>query len=196
MKDTKRVIAIDIDEVTADFISYFIYFHNLMYKTEITKEKVYDYYLHQVFDIDKDEMRVRFLEFQSFHLLERILPVEGAIEGIKKLAKRGYEIHFVTARPQTIEKETLTWFRKNFKNFDFPIHFTHADSSQPKKKKSEICKEIGTKILIDDNLYFGYECAENGITVYLMDAPWNQRDSLPENIIRVKSWKDILEKIN
>lgn len=190
-----KVIAIDIDEVTADFISYFIYFHNLMYKTKMTKGKMIDYYLHEAFDVEKDEMRIRFAEFQSFHLLERVLPVNGAVEGIKALIKKGYSPHFVTARPQEIEKETKRWFKMHFKNENFPIYFTHASSGAPKRKKSEICKKIGAKILIDDHFDNAYDCARNGIAVYLLDAPWNQSRHLPENIIRVKSWKEILKKI-
>lgn len=192
----KKVIALDIDEVTADFISYFIYFHNLMYKTNMTRDRVLSYYLHQAFDTDKVEMGIRFAEFQSLRLLERIKPAKGAIEGIKKLIEMGFVPHFVTARPKTIEKETREWLKKHFKNIDFPIHFTHPASGKPKLKKSEICKSIGAKILIDDHMENALDCAENGITVYLIDAPWNQSESLPENVIRVKSWKEILNRIN
>lgn len=194
-KSSKKVIAVDIDEVTADFISYFIYFHNLMYKTKMTRNQVLSYYLHQAFETDKAEMGIRFAEFQSLRLLERIKPAKGAIEGIKKLIELGFSPHFVTARPQTIEKETKTWLKKHFKTQDFPIHFTHPASGQRKKQKSEICKSIGAKILIDDHIENALDCAEGGITVYLMDAPWNQTGSLPENVIRVKSWREIINLI-
>lgn len=192
-----KPIAIDIDEVTADFISYFIYFHNLMYKTQMSRDKMEDYYLHEAFDVEKEEMWIRFAEFRAFHLLERVVPVKGAIEGIKRLIKMGYKPHFVTARPQEIEKETKAWFKIHFKEKNFPIYFTHSSSGirPQKKKKSQICKEIGAKILIDDHLSNALDCAENGILVYMLDTPWNKRDSLPSNIIRVKSWKEILKKI-
>lgn len=191
-----KVIAVDIDEVTADFISYFIYFHNLMYKTNMTKDQVSSYFLHKAFDTDKEEMGIRFAEFRSLRLLERISPSEGAIDGIKKLIKLGFSPHFVTARPQTIEKETRNWLKKHFKDIEFPIYFTHSGSKQPKLKKSEICRLIGAKILIDDHIENALDCAENGIKVYLMDAPWNQRESLPQNVIRVKSWREILSKLS
>lgn len=192
----KQVIAVDIDEVTADFISYFVYFHNLMYKTSMRKDQVSSYYLHQAFQTDKQEMGIRFAEFQSLRLLERIKPAKGAIGGIKKLIKLGFSPHFVTARPQAIEKETREWLKKHFKNIDFPIHFTHPVSGKPKLKKSAICKSIGANILIDDHIENALDCAENGIKVFLMDAPWNQTESLPENVIRVKSWKEILERMD
>lgn len=186
-----KTIAIDIDEVTADFISYFVYFHNLMYKTNFSKDKIASYYLHEAFETEKNEMGLRFAEFQSLHLLEEVKPSEGAIEGIKSLIKRGFSPVFVTARPKTIEKETKLWLQKYFGNNKLPVFFTHQASGMPKLKKSQICKSIGAEILIDDHIDNAIDCAQNGIKVFLFDAPWNQTDDLPQGVIRVKSWKEI-----
>lgn len=190
---SKKVIAVDIDEVLADFLSYFVYFHNLMYKTSASKEDMKKYYLHEVFDVDRDEMSMRYLEFKALHLLERLEPVKGAKEGISKLFEMGYEPHLVTARPQVIEKETKKWLSIHFKDVDLPIHFTHPMTGRVyHRKKSEICREIGAEVLIDDHIENALDCAENGIKVFLMDAPWNKTEDLPENVIRVKSWKEIV----
>lgn len=186
----------DFDEVTADFISYFLYFHNLMYKTEMKKGEVSSYFLYEAFDIDKKEMGIRLAEFRSLKLLERIEPSEGAVEGIKKLLEMGYSPHFVTARPETLKEETINWLKKYFKDMEFPVYFTHREAGMPSLKKSEICKSIGAEILIDDYIENALDCAENGIKVFLMDAPWNQTGSLPANVIRVKSWKELITKIN
>lgn len=194
-KSFKKIIAVDIDEVTADFISYFIYFHNLMYKTTIKRSEVDSYYLYEAFKTEKQEMRIRFEEFRALHLLERLEPAKGAIEGITKLIERGFEPHFVTARPRTILKETRIWVKKHLQGIKVPLHFTHRSLGMPELKKSLICKRIGAKILIDDHIENALDCAENGIVVYLLDAPWNQTESLPENIIRVKSWKEIVNKL-
>lgn len=192
----KPVIAVDIDEVTADFISYFVYFHNLMYKTRIKKNQVSSYYLYQTFNTDKKEMGIRFAEFQSLRLLERLEPAKGAINGINQLVKAGFSPHFVTARPQTIKKETQDWIKKHFKNIELPIHYTHQGFGKPELRKSEVCKKIGAKILIDDHIENALDCAENGIKVFLLNAPWNRTSSLPPNIIRVESWKEILQLIS
>lgn len=194
-KLSKKVIAVDIDEVTADFISYFIYFHNLMYKTSVTREEVSSYYLYEAFKTEKKEMGIRFDEFRSLKLLERLEPAEGAIEGIKELIKMGFSPNFVTARPLTIEKETRAWIKKHFKKIQTPLYFTHQAEGGRELKKSVICKKIGAEVLIDDHIDNALDCAENGIKVFLMDAPWNQMEDLPGSIIRVKSWKEIIEKL-
>ena len=192
---SKKVIAVDIDEVLADFISYFVYFHNLMYKTSTDREDVKKYYLHEVFQTDREEMTIRYLEFKALHLIERLKPVKGSLSGIKELIKKGFEPHLVTARPQVIETETRRWLDIHFKGINLPVHFTHTTNGGPQKKKSAICREIGAKILIDDHIDNALDCAQNGITVYLLDAPWNERGSLPPYIIRVKSWKEIIKLI-
>jgi 5'(3')-deoxyribonucleotidase len=194
-KVPEKVIAVDFDEVTADFISYFIYFHNLMYKTKMKKDEISTYFLYEAFKTDKQEMSIRFAEFQSLKLLERVEPAPGAIEGIKKLIEKGYAPHFVTARPETLKKETKLWLKKHFKDIDFPVFFTHQASGMPSLKKSEICKTIGAEILIDDYIENAIDCAQNGIRVFLVDAPWNQTDGLPENVVRVKSWEEITSKL-
>jgi hypothetical protein len=37
------------------------------------------------------------------------------------------------------------------------------------KKKSQVCKEIGAEILIDDALEHARDCGEKGIKVFLFD---------------------------
>lgn len=195
-KNSKKVIAVDIDEVLADFFTYFVYFHNLMYKTSVSRDDMTKYYLHQAFNVDREEMSIRYLEFKSLHLLERLEPIKGAKKGIKRLFEMGFEPHLVTARPQIIEEETVRWLKIHFKEFELPIHFTHPATGRVRhRKKSEICKEIGAEILIDDHIDNALDCAENGIKVFLMDAPWNQTEDLPENVVRVKSWKEIVELV-
>jgi uncharacterized HAD superfamily protein len=191
-KNSKKIIAVDIDEVLADFFSYFVYFHNLMYKTKVSKKDMKKYYLNEVFEVDRAEMHIRYMEFKSLHLLEQLNPVKGAVDGLKKLIEMGFDLHLVTARPQIIEEETRKWLSVHFKDIYLPIHFTHPGTGNSHHlKKSEICKEIGAEILIDDHMENALDCAENGIKVFLMDAPWNQTEDLPPNVVRVKSWKDI-----
>ena len=91
-----KVIAVDIDEVLADFLSDFLYFHRLMYKTTTKREDFKNYYLHDVLGIEREEMHIRYLEFKTFSLFERLKPIKGAKNGIKYLLKKGYEVQLLT----------------------------------------------------------------------------------------------------
>ncbi len=193
-----KIIAVDIDEVLAGFIDYFVEYHNLTYKTSVTKDKVYTFDLEEVFGVTHEEISSRMIAFGEQGHNIKMKPVEGAVEGVDELLKRGYELHLVTSRPGVIEKDTRAWIEIYFKGKFTGLHHAfnqkiHKEGS--KKKKWEICKKIGAEILIDDFLANALSCSENGIKVFLMDAPWNQTEHLPENVLRVKSWEEIIKKL-
>jgi len=75
--------------------------------------------------------------------------------------------------------------------------FSKLHFSQKKiKKKSEICKELRIDFLVEDSLEYARECAKNGTKVFLFNAPWNQTDNLPDNIIRINSWNKIIKYLS
>lgn len=194
MKSSKKIIAVDIDEVLADFIAYFVEYHNLTYKTSMTKDKVFSFSLHEVFEVTKEDITSKMIRFSEEGHDTKITLVPGAKEGIDELLKKGYELHLVTSRPEAIRPQTEKWIEKNFPGKFTNLHHAfnpniHAKGS--KMKKWEICKEIGAGVLIEDFLPNAIGCSENGINVLLMDAPWNQTEDLPTNVVRVKSWEDI-----
>ncbi len=196
MVKSSKVIAVDIDEILAGFIDYFVSYHNLTYQTKITKNDVFSFNLHEVFGVSREEIIMRMVKFGEEGHNFKIEPVPGAIEGVGALLKKGYILHLVTARPTIIQKDTEKWINKFFPQKFINLHHAfnkniHKEDS-PKKKKWEICKEIGARVLIDDHLDNALSCVENGIKVLLMDAPWNQVENLPKGIKRVKGWEEIL----
>ena len=46
--------------------------------------------------------------------------------------------------------------------------------------------------MVDDNLDYALELAENGVTAIVLEKPWNKdRTETHPNIIRVKDWSEI-----
>jgi len=109
----------------------------------------------------------------------------------------------VTSRQHTIEPHTHKFisahYPSTFHSINFANHFlTEEEATRlSSKSKTQICKEIGAEILIDDSLNHAHDCAENGIRVLLFDLGhkygWNKSKSLPKNVNRVKNWKEIVE---
>ena len=62
------------------------------------------------------------------------------------------------------------------------------------KTKGELCKDLNVDLMIEDDPKYAEDCALKGINVLLLDKPWNQNCIEHENIIRVKNWKEILER--
>ena len=106
-------------------------------------------------------------------------------------------MYVITARTEDIIEHTLKWIKKNFPNKFKYVHFAHNPyfGKEKTKSKADFCKDLGIDLLIEDNLDFATEAAKENIRVFLFDAPWNKSKSLPKNIKRVKSWKEILKKL-
>lgn len=192
-----EVIAVDADEILAAFLEHFLIYHNLKYKTSLKKEDVLSFKLEELFNIEEADVLIRMNEYYESGEVLRIGVVEGAAEGVENLLRKGYELQIITARPPFYREATVEWVGKHFPDKFKQIHFAFNPFNKNSEKltKAEICHQIGAKVLIDDNLINALDCAENGITVYLMDATWNQTEDLPENVIRVKSWKEIVERL-
>jgi uncharacterized HAD superfamily protein len=47
--------------------------------------------------------------------------------------------------------------------------------------------------MIEDNIHYAIELAQNGIPTILLDQPWNHDTVIPEglDIFRVKNWAEI-----
>lgn len=192
----RKVIAVDADEVLAEFMEYFLMFHNKKYQTKFLKTDVTSFRFEEVFNIEETEVLHRIGEFYEDVLIREMKPVAGAIEGVQSLLDKNYELQIVTARPPYYKEKTVEWVERHFPDKFKQIHFAFNPFNKNSERltKAQICKQIGAGVLIDDNLVNAVDCAENGITVYLMDAPWNQVEDLPGNIIRVESWEEIVER--
>lgn len=190
----KKVIAVDADEILAAFLEHFLIYHNSRYETNLSKADVFSFKLEELFGIPEDEVLSRMNSYYEEGEVLKIEVVPGAIEGVNNLLKKGYELQIITARPPFYKEVTVEWVGKHFPDKFKQIHFAFNPFNKNSEKltKAQICKQIGAKVLIDDNLVNALDCAKNGILVYLMDAPWNQVEDLPSNIVRVKSWSEIV----
>jgi predicted amidohydrolase/uncharacterized HAD superfamily protein len=113
--------------------------------------------------------------FESVHFNERLFPVTDAFRILNQL-KNDYELHIVTARLTRLEEVTKRWINTHFPNIFHEIHFgNHYSTSGKSRSKSQMCKEIGAKLLIDDSLVYAQQCIKEGIKVILFgDYPWNR----------------------
>lgn len=194
---TKNIIAVDADEIIAGFLDHFIAYYNGKFQTKVLKSQISSFKLDPLFNTSEEIFLQRIDEYYQEGEVLKIEPIKGSFEGINKLLKKGYQLEIITARPSTYRDATVEWVTKHFpKKFD-QIHFAfnpYNKDSEP-VTKAQICKKIGARVLIDDNIDNALDCAKNGIKVLLMDAPWNQVEDLPKGIIRVKSWKEIVKLI-
>ncbi len=63
------------------------------------------------------------------------------------------------------------------------------------KTKSTICKDKWISLIVEDNVIYALNCAQEDIKVFLLDKPWNKKYKHHKNIVKVKDWDEIIDKL-
>jgi uncharacterized HAD superfamily protein len=184
-------IGIDIDEVIAEFLESFLDFYNLKYNGNFKKEDFKDYKFEEILGGTPDKTNEL---IQEHGYCGEIRLVEGALAAVNELSRK-HELIVLTARHPMFKDKTEDFLAQHFGNIFSQILYTGEVFQKYGTTKSDLCRELGIDIIIEDNKLFSKECAEKGIRVLLFDKPWNQVYEEHKNINRVKNWKEILEKI-
>ena len=197
-KDGKPVVAVDLDEVLGHFIPALCDFHNETYETDLTLADFHSYSFHEVWGGTSEESVKRVHAFFETHHFEHMSPVDGAFQTLKHFEP---EVNFiiVTSRQHVIFHDTLVWLQKHFPSIFCDVRFgNHWGLSGKKISKPDMCKDIGAKMIIDDNIKYALQCSElDGFKCVLFDwkdsykwSAYNDED-LPSNVHRVSSWEHV-----
>lgn len=195
MANTKRVLAVDCDDILVEFMAPLFEFHNNRYGTTLKYEELLHFELEHFFGCGMEEKLRRILEFYLSVEHTQLVPVDGAVEALGMLSKT-HIIHMVTARPIRVLKVTEALLERHFPKHFEGKHFTDHYFAKPGERtsKADICLKLGARAFIDDGLHNAIEVARVGIPVFLYDRPWNQGE-LSANITRVHSWREIVEQL-
>ena len=198
---SKIVLAIDVDEVLASFMSSLISYHNETYNTKLSADDFFSYEFHKVWGGSREETVLKMeVFFQSRYFLEDLVPIPGAVSAMNFLKGTGlYEFHVVTSRQYIIEQVTRDWISKHFPDIFSAIHFGnhYARSGGVSLSKVELCRQAGAVLLVDDSLLYATQCAAAGLPVVLFGAyAWNRSSSLPKLVSRAVDWDAALALIH
>lgn len=176
-------ILVDVDNVLEDLNTAWVNAINEKYGTTTKPEDIRSWDIEKYFEgLSRTQV---FSPLHKKEFWEKLEPMDGAREYLKRLIEDGNEIFIVTScHPDTI-KPKLKFLSKNFSFIPFKniIITSHK-------------KMIKGDVLIDDA---PYNFLLEGDRPYgiLMDAPHNRSfDEEPHAICRVSSWEDIYDYIN
>lgn len=186
-------IGVDMDSVIAEIIQPMVEFHNARYHTRLTLADHVDYNLSAVWKCDPATVLERIYEYYESPYFDRVQPVVGSERGIEYLSRK-HELVLITSRPHSIEEKTNCWLDKHFPGkFKKVLHTNQISHSHEKrKKKSEVCREEGIALMIDDAVDYAVDCAQAGIQVYLFREAWNINAPVHANIRPVAGWEEII----
>lgn len=102
----------------------------------------------------------------------------------------------VTSRRTSLEEITRNWldtyYEGIFEDVLFANHYANDGSNST--TKSELCKSVGAKVLVDDSLEYIKEAAPYVTTaIFFGDYAWNRtsQNDLPSNTKRVHNWRGL-----
>jgi len=189
---TKKVIAIDVDEVLFPFVEMFSRHHNQKYGTNFTIDDFITYEFQNVLGLNTIETVER---VYAFHRLSdsHIKPLEKARESIVALSQK-YSIAVVTARHPQFGEQTKAWMDIHFDtDFHDLVAIGYEKVMERPRTKAEVCSELNAVALIDDSLDNVSGCAGAGIQGILFgDYPWNRTGELPQGVVRCRNWEETL----
>jgi uncharacterized HAD superfamily protein len=187
-------IGIDLDDTVWKFHEPFFEFYNEKFGTNYKIEEYNSYNLEIFLGINRKETFKLFDEYESLKKYQYLPLLKNVKEGLKVVYKNFDEVHYITARPIFHEKLV----KKRLSNIikEEPKLFFQLDENRKKIfDKSDYCLEKGINIMIDDGYHNLENCSKKGIYSILLDYAWNRNKSLNRNIVRVKNWKEIIEKL-
>lgn len=188
----KPIVGVDMDDVLIDFNIGIHKFYNSRVGTSFTREDMHTFDFEKTWGCSTEEAVQIVFEFISSKEHAMLPPVFGSQEALTHL-KNKYDFIVVTARPESVKKETLQWLTLHFPNIFNDVIFTGAyGATEKKRSKGEIAHELGMVGFIEDALHNAISITGYNIPVYLLDAPWNQGD-IPQRVKRYYSWKEIVD---
>lgn len=190
----KPTIAVDIDEVLMPHFQSLIDWYNPKYGTQLTLGHNHPSDPRPWGTPDYSEAVKRVHGFFDTPNFLNSRPFKEAIGAINTLSKN-YKMVVVTGRDTIIEDVTMGWLDKHFGELFAEAHFTARYSLDGSSRtKTDVCVAAGADYLIEDTIQDATQAAKAGIKAILFgNYPWNKTNKLPEGVIRLKNWQEVLE---
>jgi 5'(3')-deoxyribonucleotidase len=194
---SKRVIAVDVDDVLAAEAEFIIAYGNKHWGHTLTVDEYQENWA-AMWGVDIDELERRAAELHRPGLLTSYRLIDGAKEALQTLKKR-YDLVILTSRRQVVKEETMAWLNDVFGGVFREVHFTGfwdtISAESHLLTKGELAKQIGAEYLIDDQPKHCVAAAEAGVQSLLFGDYYAEvrNITLPPKVTRCKDWSEVLE---
>lgn len=114
-------------------------------------------------------------------------PYEDAIWALWSLRSGGYNVTIASDREPELLQISKEWLAEQGIQYD-DIRIGEGE----KERLAETASPDNPMVFFDDNPKRTEDLPRPGVVVYLLDRPWNQDVQTNANVIRVKSWPQLL----
>lgn len=135
--------------------------------------------------LSREELDLMFVP-EFFYDME---PLSENILATQQLVEDGHEIHVVTARPESEEMfdATIEWFKKH--------GVPEVDSFTFHHKKAKVAFHLKLQRFVEDFSSNANELSNVMSRVYLINRPYNMKDNLSPNVIRVDNVWEVHQRL-
>ncbi|WP_018661486.1 5' nucleotidase, NT5C type [Heyndrickxia acidiproducens] len=176
----KKRFGIDIDGTVTSPQSL-LPFINKAFHLNLKYEDLTKYEITDVIDVQPEKFNKWFLQSEPL-IYEKSPIAEGAKEVLTDWAK-AFELYFISARATRLLDVTKKWFSKQ------QLQYHHIELIGT-HHKVETAKKYNVDVFLEDKHDNAVAIAEElNIPVLLFDTPYN-RETVPENVVRVKNWQE------
>lgn len=193
-----QTIAVDIDDVLADYAEAFIATSNRLFGTAIDRASyTEDWY--SLWNVPDEEVKARREAMFATDMHEVIAPKNGALTALNKL-ESSYRLIIITSRHQAVRTATLEWINAHYPviaeadiNFSGVWDDGHRDAAL--RTKGDIAASLGVDFLIDDQPKHCNAVAERGIQALLF-GPQHDVSKIHDKVVPVADWNEVVGFFN
>jgi uncharacterized protein len=190
-------IGVDIDEVLTPFTDQYLAFFNKYHKTTFTKEDFIHYDFPDIVGKPIEVCVATTKAWDDAHDgFAKLPPYPDALSALKQLKKDGHELFIVSARFSWYREVSKSWLEEHFPGIFSGVFFTsYRGFGGETKTKADLCKENRITLLIEDDPHYVAACRSLGISVILMEQPWNKNVKTTQHVRRIKTWREAVREV-
>lgn len=181
-------ILIDMDEVLCQWVGRILEWYNEDKGTSWTRDEITSWDVQKNLGPESSDFIRSSMRYPEFY--RDLLPVEGALYGMRTLHDLGHDVVIATAVPKCAGSAyagKLEWLRRNLPWFPLK-NFVGI-------QRKEL---LAGDVLVDDGLHNIEAFAKTGRSTIVFDAPWNRvltDDLIAYDPFRAKHWNQILARV-
>lgn len=188
----RSIIAIDLDDTLASLTPAIVRYASKIIGRPMRLGNITDKDYWAQYGID-DREAIAIVHGYNLAGFPELQPIEGAFETVQALADR-YELHVLTSRDPASAEITEAWVAVHFPSFFAGVHcLGNQYVSVNARSKSEACRELGVKAIVDDSAAYLKDCIQNGsvpLAVLFGNYPWNAGHEFA-GMQHAASWADV-----
>jgi uncharacterized HAD superfamily protein len=177
-------IAFDIDGVVADTFRYFVDTARNRYGYRFEYEDITEYDFRKVIEIEESVSEVIIQAALENPIHCGIRPIPGAVDVLRRLARRVPHLFFITARPTG--EAIKEWLVHQL--IDVPEGDIRLEATGTGANKREVLMDHGISYFVEDCLETGFLLEEDRVTPIIFEQPWNRK---PHPFPCVTNWREL-----